>query len=69
MLSLNKRLNEIGDKQTSDKAKIQEEINITAIVDVSGSVNNEELNDFTNEIINIAKSFNNVKITAVTPFS
>jgi len=29
MLSLNKRLNEIGDKQTSDKAKIQEEINIT----------------------------------------
>ena len=29
MLSLNKRLNEIGDKQTPDKSKLQEEIRRT----------------------------------------
>jgi len=40
----------------------REEIEITAIVDTSGSVDDATLKEFVGEIISIAKSFNNLKL-------
>lgn len=44
----------------------KEEIEIAVMVDTSGSISNQELTEFTSEIINIAKSFSNIKIRLIT---
>lgn len=44
----------------------KEEINVTAIIDVSGSIGNQELKEFLTEIVSIGKSFNNVKIRVLS---
>ena len=43
----------------------REEIEITAVVDTSGSIGQEELKEFVGEIIGIAKSFNNIKMRLI----
>jgi len=41
-------------------------LEVVAVVDLSGSISDEEMNAFMTEIVNIAKSFRNVKITLLT---
>jgi len=41
-------------------------LEVVAVVDLSGSISDEEMNEFMSEIVNIAKSFRNVKITVLT---
>jgi len=41
----------------------KEYLDIIVSIDTSGSISQEELNEFLTEIINIGKSFNNIKIT------
>lgn len=43
----------------------KEEIDISVAVDTSGSIGQEELTEFLTEIINIAKSFNNIKMKVI----
>ena len=45
---------------------IKENLNVVCVVDLSGSIAQKELNEFMSEIINIAKSFNNINITVLT---
>jgi len=44
----------------------KEEVEISAVIDTSGSIDNEQIQEFITEIISIAKSFNNVKIRLIT---
>ena len=44
----------------------REEIEITAVVDTSGSIDDNLLKEFVGEIISIAKSFNNIKMRILT---
>lgn len=43
----------------------KEEIDVVVAIDTSGSIGQKELNDFMGEIVAIAKSFNNLKMTAI----
>ena len=43
----------------------KEEVDISAVIDTSGSIDNEQIQEFITEIISIAKSFNNVKIRLI----
>lgn len=44
---------------------LRENLDVVVSIDTSGSINQDELSEFLNEIINIAKSFNNIKITLI----
>ena len=43
----------------------KENLEVVVSIDTSGSIRQEELNDFLGEIISIAKSFNNISITLI----
>jgi len=43
----------------------KENLEVVVSIDTSGSIGQEELNDFLGEIINIAKSFNNISMTLI----
>jgi predicted metal-dependent peptidase len=45
---------------------IKEKLEVVCVVDLSGSIDQEELDEFLTEIVNLAKSFNNIKITVLT---
>ena len=44
---------------------LRENINVVVSIDTSGSIGQNELTEFLDEIINVAKSFNNVKMTLI----
>ena len=43
----------------------KEELSIIVSVDTSGSINQQELTEFMTEIVNLAKSFNNLKMNVI----
>ena len=45
---------------------MREEIEVCAVIDTSGSIQQKELDEFTSEIIYLGKSFNHVKLRVIT---
>jgi len=45
---------------------LKEKLEVVCVVDLSGSIDDKEMREFLTEIINIGKSFRNIKITVLT---